>query len=137
MVDAPSEEIKEPAAPGGGSWTPAIHLEQSRRRRTKSQKKTANSDWPGIGLFRAFRLSCFRDRRRAATNEQSALTLVGRFEPGRQRRLVGADFRWLEVQTDFPRGGFGAVGSVDQIHLAARAVVAADRAGGGLETAGG
>jgi hypothetical protein len=39
MVEAPSEEIKEPAALGEGGWTPAIHLEQSRRRRTKSRNK--------------------------------------------------------------------------------------------------
>ncbi len=55
-------------------------------------------------------------------------------QPGLDRRRVGAEFVWLKVQSDLAGGSFGSVGSMDQVHLAAGAIVATDRAGSCLET---
>jgi hypothetical protein len=57
-----------------------------------------------------------------------ALGFVAGTEPGRNRRRVDDDFIRREVEFHLARGGFGAVGGMDQIHLAARAKIAADRA---------
>ena len=53
---------------------------------------------------------------------------------GSARRF--ADFFRAEEDVHFPLGGLGAVGSVDEIHLPAGAVVAADRAGGRIPAVG-
>lgn len=60
------------------------------------------------------------------------LILVARPQPGRDGRLVGAQFFIAEAEGDFALSGVGAVGAVDEIHLAAGAVVAADGPGIGL-----
>ena len=62
---------------------------------------------------------------------------VARAQPRGKRQVAGANLVRLEIERDFPRRRFSAVRGVYQVHLPAGTEIAADRAGGGLEPAGG
>ena len=66
---------------------------------------------------------------------RSFLSSLGE-QPGLKGRREFAKFFRAEEDLRFALGGLGTVGGVDEIHLPARAVVAADRAGGGVAAVG-
>src|SRR5687767_7973336 len=68
----------------------------------------------------------------AIISERFAKSLVTGLEPGDESGRIRVNFVAFEIQGNFALRRVGSVAGMDQIHLAAAGIVAANRAGRGL-----